>query len=103
MSDKLLAIFKCSGAIVINLFVVNLVQANPREYVFTAPPEVDYELVEIPASDKDYPLYECDQKLDQTKSAIGESHNCDHLPPDSNDSNSEKKEQLPSQNQQKYE
>jgi hypothetical protein len=33
--------------------------ASSTEYVFTAPPEVNRQIVEIPASKTDYPLYEC--------------------------------------------
>ena len=52
-------------------------EANSTEYIFTAPPEVDHDLVEIPASETDYPLYECDSPSSdsETEQAL-DSHNC---------------------------
>lgn len=60
MNNKLLTTLGCSGSIALSLLTANAAQANPAEYVFTAPPEIDSEVAEIPASDTHYPFYECE-------------------------------------------
>lgn len=58
-----------------SLFFIS--EANSTEYIFTAPPEVDYELEEIPASETDYPLYECDASpSDSTTETPLDAHDC---------------------------
>lgn len=91
MVHKLLAVFfKCSGALALLLLVtINPGLANSTEYVFSAPPEVDNELADIPQSKTDYPLYECNTEqiraeekaqAEETVSAeekVIDSHNCE--------------------------
>ena len=98
MFDKLITTFQRSGTIAICFLLANAVSANSQEYVFSAPPEVDYELVEIPSSDAEYPLYECDQESEQQNQASIDSHNCDCVDCDGVSQDSEKQEQLTSQN-----
>jgi hypothetical protein len=67
MVYKLLNIGKHAGAIRLRLgFAIAIIflstetlGASSTEYVFTAPPEVNRQIVEIPPSETDYPLYEC--------------------------------------------
>lgn len=86
MNDKLLAIFKCSGAIAIAMFMTTKVWANSTEYVFSAPPEVDKNVVEeIPTQETDYPFYECESEhaaaeteaTDEDGNSKIDSHDCD--------------------------
>ena len=72
-----------SMAIAINPWSMNRVRANPTEYIFSAPPEVDSELIEIPVSETDYPLYECNSESSdaETETAL-DSHNCEDLAED---------------------
>lgn len=59
MNKKLLSVLGCSSSLAVSLVSSNSASANPvREYVFNAP-EVQDEIVEIPASDTDYPFYDC--------------------------------------------
>ena len=101
MVDKLFATFKCSGAMVITLLTANIVQANPTEYIFTAPPEIDNELAEIPNRETDYPFYECNQESENNHNEVAmDSHNCDCINCDSKAQDSEPSGQLTSQNKQ---
>jgi hypothetical protein len=67
MVYKLLNIGKHTGAIRLRLgFAIAIIflstktlGASATEYVFTAPPEVNRQIVEIPPSETEYPLYEC--------------------------------------------
>lgn len=67
MVYKLLNIGKHAGAIRLRLgFAIAIIflstktlGASATEYVFTAPPEVNRQIVEIPPSETEYPLYEC--------------------------------------------
>ena len=77
---NLLSAFKYFGTIAIILFTAGAVSAN-TEYVFSAPPEVGSEEIEIPKKETDYPLYECNREVPQLEAAEGEtkidSHNCE--------------------------
>lgn len=53
----------------------NTIDVRATEYVFTAPPEVDRQLEEVPASETEYPLYECNSESGDTDEAL-DSHNC---------------------------
>ena len=86
MINKLLIILKCSGVFAITMFMVKTSFADTTEYVFSAPPEVDNNVVEeIPAQETDYPLYECDRDLetenanDEDSNGKIDSHDCDCL------------------------
>ena len=63
----------------IAIFIVpwsnNSIEVRAQEYVFTAPPEVDRQMEEIPASESEYPLYECDSEDSDNDEAL-ESHDC---------------------------
>lgn len=102
MVDKLFPTLKYSGIIAIALLTANMVQANPTEYVFSAPPEIDNELVEIPTSETDYPLYECNNEHEQTETAI-DSHDCECIDCDNQAQDAESNEQFTSQNKQNRE
>ena len=59
MDSKLLTVLGCSSSIALSLLSANPAQANnSTEYVFTAP-VTDSELAEIPASETDYPFFDC--------------------------------------------
>lgn len=67
----------------------NTIDVRATEYVFTAPPEVDRQLEEIPASETEYPLYECNSETENKDEAL-DSHNCNCIDcEDSEDSPSE--------------
>ena len=70
---KLFAILTRFGVVAISLLFTNKVSSLPTEYVFTAPPEVDLELEEIPTQEE-YPLYECNSELSEDE--VFDSHNC---------------------------
>jgi hypothetical protein len=71
MVYKLLNIGKHAGAIRLRLgFAIAIIflstktlDASSTEYVFTAPPEVNRQIVEIPPSETEYPLYECNSEV----------------------------------------
>ena len=69
---KLLTILTKFGAVFLSLLFTSKVSSLPTEYVFTAPPEVDLELEEIPTQEE-YPLYECNSELEDE---VFDSHNC---------------------------
>ena len=106
MFDKLLGTLQRSGAIAATLLIANAVKVNSQEYVFSAPSEVDRQLVEIPASETDYPLYECEQHEEadsdsETSEAI-DSHDCDCIDCKNSENNSRDsaaEKQVASQNQ----
>lgn len=78
MVCKLLNIFKNVGASAILLLLTATPGISSTEYVFTAPPEVNRQIVEAPPRDTHYPLYEC--SADTTKEADAlEAHDC-HCP-----------------------
>lgn len=72
MVYKLCTALGSSTAIAIVLLLINTFKSSATEYVFTAPPEVDREVVEIPKSEKEYPLYECVSESDDAL----DSHDC---------------------------
>ena len=64
------------GSMAIAITPWSSVLANPTEYVFSAPPEVDREM-EIPASETEYPFYECNtESSDSDTEAPLDSHEC---------------------------
>jgi hypothetical protein len=66
-----------SSAIAITLLLTNTLAASATEYVFTAPPEVNRQIVEIPpARDTDYPLYECNAKTAAEADRALDAHDC---------------------------
>ena len=79
----LLLIYKVSGSLA------------AEEYVFTAPPETNQQTEEIPASNTEYPLYECDvaSKAESESESAANSEtaldphdcictDCEELPPE---------------------
>ena len=70
---KMFATITRFGAIALSLLFTSEVYSLPTEYVFTAPPEVDLELEEIPTQEE-YPLYECNAELEEDE--LFDSHNC---------------------------
>ena len=72
---KLFATAISSIAIAIVTWSHNLAEVGAQEYVFTAPPEVDRQLEEVPASESEYPLYECNSESTDNDEAL-ESHDC---------------------------
>ena len=70
---KLFATLTRFGAVALSLLFTSKVSSLPTEYVFTAPPEVDLELEEIPTQEE-YPLYECNSELEEDE--VFDSHNC---------------------------
>ncbi len=86
MINRLFITLKNSGTIAVMMFVATL-PANSTEYVFSAPPEVDNEIVEeIPTQEADYPFYECEaetsqkdesQLEDEDSNTKIDSHDCD--------------------------
>ena len=87
MINQLFTALKYSGTITLTLFTIRAAQANATEYVFSAPPEIDNNVVqEIPAQEVDYPLYECasetseiDAEEPENEESIAkiDSHNCE--------------------------
>ena len=87
MLDRLSTTLKCFGAIAIAILIARSARANSTEYVFSAPPEVDNNVVEeIPTKEGDYPLYECNietsekgetEILDDDNNTKIDSHDCD--------------------------
>ena len=73
MVQKLFATL--TSSIAIGFLLTNQIQVNPQEYVFSAPPEVDRQLVEIPAQ-KEYPLDECSVESATEPSTPLDSHDC---------------------------
>lgn len=72
MVYKLCTALGSSTALAMVLLLTNIPKSRSTEYVFTAPPEVEREVVEIPASEEEYPLYECDSESDDAL----DSHDC---------------------------
>jgi hypothetical protein len=59
MNKQILTVLGCSSSIALTLLGNNAVEANTsNEYVFKAPNN-NQELTEIPASQKDYPFFDC--------------------------------------------
>ncbi len=76
MVQQLFTTFKCSSAIAIILLLTTTVQCLATEYVFTAPPEVDHEILEVPARETEYPLYECESETETESETALDSHDC---------------------------
>lgn len=79
MVYKLFDFGKTSGAIAIVFLLINSLDCSATEYVFTAPPEVERAVVEIPVSDTEYPLYECSNEAtgaENEEDRVLDSHNC---------------------------
>ena len=86
MDNKLLTVLGCSSSIVLTLLSTTPAQADSSvEYVFTAP-TIDSEIAEIPASNVDYPLFDCScseydpktiEKLDRQAEKAIELYGCD--------------------------
>jgi len=72
MVHKLCNVLSRTGAIAIIFLFVNTLESLATEYVFTAPPEVEREVEEIPRSEEEYPLYECYSTEDDAL----DSHDC---------------------------
>lgn len=70
---KLFVILSRFGVVAFSLLSTTKVFSLPTEYVFTAPPEVDLKIEEIPTQEE-YPLYECSGELDEDE--VFDSHNC---------------------------
>jgi hypothetical protein len=68
--------YRNSGTISIILLLTNTLAASATEYVFTAPPEVNRQIVEIPARDTEYPLYECNAKTVAEADRALDAHDC---------------------------
>jgi hypothetical protein len=104
MVYKLLAGLQGSGMIALILLTSNTVQANPKEYVFSAPPETNQDLVEIPARETEYPFYECNSEVENNHEAVLiDSHNCDCVNCENSNNltqDTETNEQLTSENKQ---
>ena len=59
MNKQVLTVLGCSGSIALTLLGVNAAEANTKkEYVFTAP-DINQEFTDIPATQGDYPFYDC--------------------------------------------
>ena len=76
MVNQLFNTIKSSSAIALALLLGNQLHCSATEYVFTAPPEVGQEVLEIPASETEYPLYECDGDRETESGTPLDSHNC---------------------------
>ncbi|HEY9769649.1 MAG TPA: hypothetical protein V6C71_14315 [Coleofasciculaceae cyanobacterium] len=73
MVQKLFA--SLTSSVAIGFLLTNQIQVNSQEYVFSAPPEVDRQLVEIPAQEE-YPLDECSAESAIEPSTPLDSHDC---------------------------
>ena len=81
MAYKLFSTGQRSSAITIALLLISKVNCSATEYVFSAPPEVGQETLEIPARETEYPLYECDletenQATESESEFALDSHEC---------------------------
>ena len=76
MVHQLFATVRSSLAIATFLLLTNKGQCLSSEYIFTAPPEVDREVLEIPASETEYPLYECESETETESQTALHSHAC---------------------------
>lgn len=76
MVYRLFHLGKKLGAIIVSLFLINTLDCDATEYVFTAPPEVDRKMQEIPESESEYPLYECDNESATAENDVLDVHDC---------------------------
>ena len=100
MVHQLFATLKSSCAIATFLLLTHNVQCLSSEYIFTAPPEVDRELLEIPASETEYPLYECESETGAESETPLDSHECSCIDCEEVTQDSESDEQLTSKKKQ---
>ncbi|MEM7590707.1 MAG: hypothetical protein AAF383_04170 [Cyanobacteria bacterium P01_A01_bin.83] len=81
MAHKLFSTGQRSSAIAMVLLLTSKVNCSATEYVFSAPPEVGQETIEIPARSTEYPLYECDLGTEasesESESAL-DAHECNN-------------------------
>ncbi len=67
----------CFAIAIFLLLTTNTLASSSTEYVFTAPPEVDRQIVKKNyARDTEYPLHECEAETVESDDVI-DSHNCD--------------------------
>lgn len=77
MINQLFATLKYTGAIAIALLNISIIRVNATEYVFSAPPEVDKQMKEIPTQEEEYPLYECEsESTGHGENELRDSHDC---------------------------
>lgn len=100
MVHQLSATLKSSCAIATFLLLTNKGQCLSSEYIFTAPPEVDRELLEIPASETEYPLYECESETATESETAIDGHQCSCIDCEEVTQDSESDEQLTSKKKQ---
>jgi hypothetical protein len=62
-------------AIAVIFLSTKTLSASSTEYVFTAPPEVNRQIVEVPPSETDYPLYECSSEAISKLETATEANN----------------------------
>lgn len=98
MVFQLFATFKSSSAIALILLLTSKTQCLASEYIFTAPPEVGQELIEIPSRETEYPLYECDAETETETETIIDAHECDCVDCEEITQESTPEEQLTSKN-----
>lgn len=98
MVCQLFTSFKSSSAIAIILLLTNKIQCLASEYIFTAPPEVGQELLEIPSSETEYPLYECEPKTESESETALDSHDCECIDCGEATQDSESERKLTSEN-----
>ncbi len=94
MVHQLFATLKSSCAIATFLLLTNNGQCLASEYIFTAPPEVNREILEIPASETEYPLYECESETGTESETALDSHQCNCIDCEEVTQDSESDEQL---------
>lgn len=100
MVHQLFATLKSSCAIASFLLLINKGQCFSSEYIFIAPPEIDRELLEIPASETEYPLYECESETETESPTALDSHECNCIDCEEVTQDSESDEQLTSKKKQ---
>ena len=98
MVNQLSTTIKSSMAIATVLLLSNQLYCSATEYVFTAPPEVGQEALEIPASETEYPLYECDPDRETESATLLDSHGCSCIDCEELTQDEEVDEQLTSKN-----
>ena len=98
MVNQLFTTIKSSCAIAITLLLSSKLQSSATEYVFTAPPEIGQEVLEIPASETEYPLYECDTETETESEAPLDSHECSCIDCEERTQDDESDEKLTSKN-----
>lgn len=99
MFHQLFTTFKSSSAIALILLLTSKVQCLASEYIFTAPPEVGHELLEIPSSETEYPLYECELAAETESETALDPHDCECIDCESATQDSESDQKLTSETQ----